>query len=624
MTSRTLISGQAGVAVLFDGQCVHSFHLDGPANVERSRQEVDRLFGDCTDIVVFRNLAASAVPGQLDLEWSKQRCLTLCLLLLDVHADAEARRLTILDLEDFLTVPAIADFVRHRLFAVPLPDHADLIGSINRAFDQGAQRLVKLLEDAGTYQVEIARCRTAWDILPVAPFRDESQKQALAFALVNSGAFHMIATTDAAKRGGVLMQLLTKQDLHSFRGWREGLMAWVNSITERNKAVNRGAEEEEHSAATPTRTSTGRNNARSRHATRPAALEDVIQIINRQKDAIRNALLAGNRAEAREYCADLVAYQERHSQASHVVKSLCDIAQTAKQLGYHDLQLEWAQRAVDLVPDDGWAHVQLGDAFRMLSRWDLALQHFALGAAHGEDVVARTGRAEVLKSLGRLDEALTDYTATVRDFPENVVARNGRAEVLKSLGRLDEALTDYTATVRDFPENVVARTGAASVCVLLADYETALGWLGSPAQCSPVNWVGLHVQAMIFLRTDRLAEAIAILEPAVHDSPFGHRRYFRSALAYARLLGNQPLEAARELEEESTPVARVLQIHVYSDLNQPARAQEAYELAIRLNHLPRIVELTAELGARARLGGRQREHSEEWVFDRELEMLLAA
>ena len=90
------------------------------------------------------------------------------------------------------------------------------------------------------------------------------------------------------------------------------------------------------------------------------------------------------------------------------------------------------------------------------------------------------------------------------------------------------------------------------------------------------------------------------------------------------MLAKQPLEAARELEGEATPVARVLQIHIYSELKEPEKARAAYDEAIRLNHAPRVIELTAELAARARIGTRQPAQSDQWVLGRELEMLLAA
>ena len=176
----------------------------------------------------------------------------------------------------------------------------------------------------------------------------------------------------------------------------------------------------------------------------------------------------------------------------------------------------------------------------------------------------------------------------------------------------------------DFPPSVVARNGAASVCVLKGDDHAAMNWLGSPADSQPVNWVGLHVQAMILVRTGQLTQATALFRQGLEKGPFEDRRLFKSGLAYAMLRSNQPQQAAAELENEPTLVARVLQIHIYSALNDGPKAFHSYTEANRLNRAPRVIELTAELGARARLEDRAPSHSDEWVFEREFELLLAA
>jgi hypothetical protein len=115
-----------------------------------------------------------------------------------------------------------------------------------------------------------------------------------------------------------------------------------------------------------------------------------------------------------------------------------------------------------------------------------------------------------------------------------------------------------------------------------------------------------------------------LLESGTAQSPWEQRRYFKSGLAYARLLARQPRQAAQALAEETTPVARVLQMHIYTELNEAAKAKVAFEAATRLTREPRVVELTTELAARAKLLDRKRAHSDQWVFDRELELLLAA
>jgi hypothetical protein len=218
MSSRTLISGQAGVAVFLQDGCVQSFHLDGPAGVERRKEEIPQLFGDCKDTVAVEGIQREAVSARLELEWGKQRCLTLCLLLLNIESDSEARQLAASDIEEFLIIPEIASFVQARLFVAPIPDSADLLGAINFAHNHGAHTLVGILEEVGVYQAEIARCRSAWDSVPVQSFREESSKEAVAFDLVQAGAFYQLATTAPAKRGGLLMNLLLRPE---FKRWHE-------------------------------------------------------------------------------------------------------------------------------------------------------------------------------------------------------------------------------------------------------------------------------------------------------------------------------------------------------------------------------------------------------------------
>jgi site-specific DNA recombinase len=46
MSGKALISGQAGVAVLLHGGRAQSFHLDGPAGLDRRWEEIPQIFGD--------------------------------------------------------------------------------------------------------------------------------------------------------------------------------------------------------------------------------------------------------------------------------------------------------------------------------------------------------------------------------------------------------------------------------------------------------------------------------------------------------------------------------------------------------------------------------------------------
>ena len=155
-----------------------------------------------------------------------------------------------------------------------------------------------------------------------------------------------------------------------------------------------------------------------------------------------------------------------------------------------------------------------------MGRLDEALREYEAAVRDfPENAVARTGRAEVLKAMGRLDEALREYEAAVRDFPENAVARTGRAEVLKAMGRLDEALREYEAAVRDFPENVVARTGRAEVLKAMGRLDEALREYEAAVRDFPENVVARTGRAEVLKAMGRLDEALREYEAAVRDFP---------------------------------------------------------------------------------------------------------
>ena len=190
MTGKALISGQAGVAVWLGGESVRSFHLDTPTGIDRSRAEIPRLFGDCTDVIVVEGIDADAVPTQLELRWKKDRCLSLCLLALDPQA--ESRDLAIAIAEELLAELEVEHFLRHRLFVAPMPETAGLMNAAVSA-KGAAPKVAEILQEVGQFQDEIRRCRAAWDAWPVTIFGDESRKEQVAFDLVETGAFYRTA-----------------------------------------------------------------------------------------------------------------------------------------------------------------------------------------------------------------------------------------------------------------------------------------------------------------------------------------------------------------------------------------------------------------------------------------------
>jgi len=170
----------------------------------------------------------------------------------------------------------------------------------------------------------------------------------------------------------------------------------------------------------------------------------------------------------------------------------------------------------------------------------MALEAYERAEALGQGAVARNGRANVLKQLGRLDEALEVYEATIRERPENAYARCGRAEVLKDLGRLEEALEAYEATIRERPENVVARDGRAEVLKDLGRLEEALEAYEATIRERPEAVVARCGRAEVLKQLGRLDEALEAYEATIRERPEN---------AYARCGRASVLAAIQRYEE---------------------------------------------------------------------------
>ncbi len=161
----------------------------------------------------------------------------------------------------------------------------------------------------------------------------------------------------------------------------------------------------------------------------------------------------------------LLDEQRRYTEATgdtySIVRSLCTFASRVLKL-QPALAEQWAHEALDWEPHNPFTWSVAKDVFLRQDKLDRALRiAWVAWKRFPENVVVRTGLAEVLKADGRLTEAEATYRQTIERFPENVVARNGLAEVLKAAGHLKEAEEIYRQTIERFPENVVARNGLA-------------------------------------------------------------------------------------------------------------------------------------------------------------------
>jgi tetratricopeptide (TPR) repeat protein len=115
--------------------------------------------------------------------------------------------------------------------------------------------------------------------------------------------------------------------------------------------------------------------------------------------------------------------------------------------------------ATQLIPRDGYAHYLLGIANGSLKRWEQAKAAYETAIRLGPpktEATARVNLANVLRELGRPDDALAHLQAAVRADPDLTTAHKNLAWDLLQRGRKDDAIAEYKEVVRCDPKNAEA------------------------------------------------------------------------------------------------------------------------------------------------------------------------
>jgi hypothetical protein len=174
---KALISGQAGIAVLIDGEACSSIEVHSSGSVPRAARDVAWLLGDAADLVELEGISKDDATRELEVAWLKDRSIHLALIALDREAGSENRLSAAECLSDLLKDSRVTDFVRNRLYAAPLPPNTDLPGALRLAGPLGSTRFGGILEEVQADQELIRRNRLAWDALRPDLFGGIAEKE---------------------------------------------------------------------------------------------------------------------------------------------------------------------------------------------------------------------------------------------------------------------------------------------------------------------------------------------------------------------------------------------------------------------------------------------------------------
>jgi tetratricopeptide (TPR) repeat protein len=294
-------------------------------------------------------------------------------------------------------------------------------------------------------------------------------------------------------------------------------------------------------------------------------------------------------------------------------------------MGRFDEALDTYRQASDRFPYEPVALNGYAVILREVGDFDTALQLYEEAISRfPHDVWSRNGRAKALKLAGRFEDSLQAYDQNVRDFPYDLYSLIGRADLLKELGYHIEALKAYDVIIERRPDYVDAKYAKAAVLVILRRYADAEALLPAASPKTHSEWIAYHIRGMIFLKKGLLQEALTLFTTGVLLNPFyRERQYFENALAIVKIRLKEFAEAAKIASRTVGPIAQILRMHAYCASGNREEAATAYK-SVNDNWPTPLLALRDEVAARYGLIDRAPRFTDEWIFEREADVMLEA
>jgi len=211
---RAFISGQAGVAVMLDGDRAVSIDVENACHVARGGDEWPYLLDGADDAYELDDVSEQQVVSELDLAWRKDRSLHLTLIFLDQDTQEEIRKESAGFLENLLSDERVLRYILNRLHVAPMPATADLRGAVGIARNDHP-RVDAILQEISRVQQAIERSRQAWELLPPDLFGSARAKESFGFRAVEEGLFTAMSSNSEIDR-----TVHSPADIEVIKRWR--------------------------------------------------------------------------------------------------------------------------------------------------------------------------------------------------------------------------------------------------------------------------------------------------------------------------------------------------------------------------------------------------------------------
>lgn len=530
------ISGQAARAVFDDG--IRTFFIDAFSPDEENelpRTEIKRVFGGATDVERRQVKNKNEIFDLLLTKYNFDRGLALIdIFLRDKRGNLKAEFLE--SLNEILSHPQSREKIENTVYAMPNSNlsiaHCERLEGVSKDF------FSSLCE----HQDEIFEIdRLLWQALK---HNQVGRSDATRFwsRTVESGVFRNLV--QAKKHSELLATAIFKaySDLSDLPNHRSTLSDWTKNFTSKHDRKSLKPQSEEDDWGDKNNKAVGRVPAVSSHEAFSAVLK--------QKQAILDKLKLGNLSDARKFAEQLIVSQLETKQPDLAAKSMSSLAVQARRMGVQQLELEWAERAVELAPEDGYAHGVLADTYLDLRRLDEAKRSFEEAGRFGERQFAALGMARLLLVSGQIAMAEEQFSDLVKrigdDRDHGEFAWHGYINSLAESWQLDNAKVACETGLKKHPQSELLRIDFALIASQLGEFSDAVTEFKSLCEVEFPSAYAFSGLGSVYGKLGRVDDALEVLNRGIEK--FENNVDLRIERAIALKLSGKFNKAIEELE----------------------------------------------------------------------------
>ena len=240
--------------------------------------------------------------------------------------------------------------------------------------------------------------------------------------------------------------------------------------------------------------------------------------------------------------------------------------------------LNYAQRAVEIAPEQDYAHMTLGLALNRLGRQQDAIGEFAQELRiNPYTPQAHYNLGIALAQTGKIEDAIVQYEQALRINPNLVEVHINLGIVLLQEGKLSDAIGHYKQALRIDPDSAEAHLNLGVALEKLGRAQDAIAHYEQALRIKP-DYAEAHGSlGSALVQAGRIQEAIPHLEQALRIKPDYAESHSNLGIALAQ---------AGKIEEAIAHFEQALQI-------KPDYAEAHYNLGLVLAQTGRTAEAIA-------------------------------